>query len=53
MVKKDDKTLQVEYLKKILNSRVYDVASETPLDEAAGLSRKFGPRFLLKREDLQ
>ena len=53
MVKKDDKTLQVEYLKKILNSRVYDVASETPLDEAVGLSRKFGARFLLKREDLQ
>ena len=53
MVKKDDKTLQVEYLKKILNSRVYDVASETPLDEAVGLSRKLGARFLLKREDLQ
>lgn len=53
MVKTNDKTLQVEYLKKILNSRVYDVAIETPLEEAIGLSRKIGSRFLLKREDLQ
>ncbi len=52
-MKKDDKTLQIEYLKRILNSRVYDVAAETPLEEAAGLSRKLGARFLLKREDLQ
>ena len=41
------------YLTKILNATVYDVASETPLDEAASLSKKFGCRFLLKREDLQ
>src|SRR5258705_10819793 len=37
----------------ILNSRVYDVARETPLDPAPGLSRRLGNRVLLKREDLQ
>ncbi|MFN7917850.1 MAG: threonine ammonia-lyase, biosynthetic [Vicinamibacterales bacterium] len=37
----------------ILTSRVYDVARETPLDEAAGLSARLGHRVLLKREDLQ
>lgn len=42
-----------DYLKGILNATVYDVALKTPLDEAAALSRKFGCRFLLKREDLQ
>ena len=42
-----------DYLKKILNSTVYDVARVTPLDEATDLSRRFGTRFLLKREDLQ
>ncbi len=41
------------YLTKILNATVYDVAAQTPLDEAASLSAKFGCRFLLKREDLQ
>lgn len=42
-----------EYLKKILLSRVYDVAVETPLEEAANLSRRLGNRILLKREDAQ
>ncbi|MGE3958433.1 MAG: threonine ammonia-lyase, biosynthetic [Vicinamibacterales bacterium] len=37
----------------ILTSRVYDVARETPLDAAAGLSARLGHRVLLKREDLQ
>ena len=43
----------MNYLTKILNATVYDVALETPLDEATALSKKFGCRFLLKREDLQ
>ena len=43
----------MNYLTKILNATVYDVAVETPLEEATALSRKFGCRFLLKREDLQ
>ena len=37
----------------ILTSRVYDVARETPLDPAPGLSRRLGSKVLLKREDLQ
>ncbi len=41
------------YIKKILASRVYDVAIETPIDHAALLSRRFQNCILLKREDLQ
>jgi threonine dehydratase len=41
------------YLKSIRNSRVYDVAQETPLVEARGLSERLGNRVLFKREDLQ
>lgn len=37
----------------ILRARVYDVARETPLDLAKGLSARLGNRVLLKREDLQ
>ena len=37
----------------ILTSRVYDVARETPVDSAAGLSSRLGNTVLLKREDLQ
>ncbi len=49
----NNKTLQESYLKRILNSKVYDVAIESPLEEAVALSRKLGCHFLLKREDLQ
>ncbi|MEW6677690.1 MAG: threonine ammonia-lyase, biosynthetic [Pseudomonadota bacterium] len=42
-----------DYLERILLARVYDVAHETPLDEAANLSRRTGNRVLLKREDMQ
>jgi len=41
------------YLKRILVSRVYDVARETSLDYANLLSRRLGNDILLKREDLQ
>ena len=41
------------YIEKILRARVYEVARETPLFEARGLSRSLGNRVLLKREDLQ
>jgi threonine dehydratase len=41
------------YLKKILNSRVYDVAIESPLDYAPALSRRLDNHIWLKREDLQ
>jgi threonine dehydratase len=40
-------------LHNILTSRVYDVARETPLDPAPGLSRRLRNSVLLKREDLQ
>ena len=43
----------IDYLQKILNARVYDVAIESPLDEAPMLSRRLGNRVLLKREDQQ
>ena len=37
----------------ILNSRVYDVVTATPLDPARRLSRRTGHPVFLKREDLQ
>jgi threonine dehydratase len=42
-----------DYLRRILNARVYDVAEETPLELAPQLSARLGNRVLLKREDLQ
>ena len=42
-----------DYLERILKARVYDVASETPLELARALSKRLGNRVLLKREDLQ
>ena len=41
------------YIERILKARVYDVAIESPLDEAPRLSRRLGNRVMLKREDLQ
>ncbi|MDB6143614.1 MAG: ilvA1 protein, partial [Pseudomonas sp.] len=41
------------YAKKILTSRVYDVAVETPLQPARQLSERLSNKVLLKREDLQ
>ncbi|MDE2249931.1 MAG: threonine ammonia-lyase, biosynthetic, partial [Gammaproteobacteria bacterium] len=38
---------------RILKARVYDVAIESPLEEAPRLSRRLGNQVLLKREDLQ
>jgi len=46
-------TMLQNYVKKILSSRVYDVAVETPLQPARNLSRRTGYRVILKREDLQ
>ncbi|KAA3619051.1 MAG: pyridoxal-phosphate dependent enzyme, partial [Proteobacteria bacterium] len=42
-----------QYLKKILTSRVYDVARETALVRAPSLSRRTGHTVWLKREDEQ
>jgi threonine dehydratase len=45
--------MPTDYLKRILNARVYDVARETPLEFAPQLSARLGHRLLLKREDMQ
>lgn len=42
-----------QYLSRILNARVYDVAVESDLDVAANLSQRLGNTVLLKREDQQ
>jgi threonine dehydratase len=42
-----------DYLRQILSARVYDVASESPLQPARSLSRRLGNHVLLKREDQQ
>ncbi|MFZ1811876.1 MAG: pyridoxal-phosphate dependent enzyme, partial [Candidatus Nitrotoga sp.] len=41
------------YLNRILTTRVYDVAIESPLDDAPNLSMRIGNNVLLKREDMQ
>jgi threonine dehydratase len=43
----------VDYLEAILKANVYDVAIESPLEQADRLSDRLGNRVLLKREDLQ
>ncbi len=46
--------MAIDYLERILNAtRVYDVAIESPLQEAQRLSARLGNRVLLKREDMQ
>jgi len=42
-----------KYVKKILDARIYDLAIETPVDEAPLLSHRLNNNVLLKREDLQ
>jgi threonine dehydratase len=42
-----------DYLKKILNARVYDVATESALEPAKNLSKRLNNTVLLKREDQQ
>lgn len=45
--------MNVEYLQRILTSRVYDVAHETPLQPAPRLSARLSNDVYFKREDLQ
>ncbi|MDH5287009.1 MAG: threonine ammonia-lyase, biosynthetic [Betaproteobacteria bacterium] len=45
--------MPIDYLQRILNARVYDVAIESPLEFAPTLSARLGNRVLLKREDQQ
>ena len=42
-----------DYLEKVLNAQVYDVAVQTPLEVAGNLSLRVGNKIILKREDLQ
>ncbi len=46
-------TVMDKLVRRILTSRVYEAAVETPLDTARQLSRTTGNRVLFKREDLQ
>ncbi len=48
-----DRNMLDNYLKKILRSRVYEIASETPLEAAPLLSTRLDNHIWLKREDLQ
>jgi len=44
---------ETDYLQRIQNAAVYDVAVESPLDFARNLSARLNNRIWLKREDLQ
>jgi threonine dehydratase len=43
----------IDYVRRILDARVYDVAVQTPLDRMARMSQRLGCAVMLKREDLQ
>ncbi|MFC7052023.1 threonine ammonia-lyase, biosynthetic [Hansschlegelia quercus] len=43
----------MDYVREILDARVYDVAAHTPLDRMVRLGARLGRDVLLKREDLQ
>jgi threonine dehydratase len=45
--------MTIDYLRKILTARVYDVAIETPLELAPTLSQRMDNRIYFKREDMQ
>ncbi|HEU0229727.1 MAG TPA: threonine ammonia-lyase, biosynthetic [Burkholderiaceae bacterium] len=45
--------MPIDYLKRILTSKVYDVAVESPLEPAPSISARIQNRVLLKREDTQ
>ncbi|MEO8848495.1 MAG: threonine ammonia-lyase, biosynthetic, partial [Casimicrobiaceae bacterium] len=45
--------MPIDYLTRILNAKVYDVALETSLQLAPALSARLGNRLYLKREDEQ
>jgi len=42
-----------DYVRRILDARVYDVAEQTPLDPMPRMSARLRAQILLKREDLQ
>ena len=46
-------TSKVDYLQRIRDASVYDVAVKSPLERAGNLSERLGNDIWLKREDLQ
>src|SRR5512138_1985868 len=46
-------TMPIDYLRRILNARVYEVAQESPLEPTRNLSARLGNNVLVKREDVQ
>ena len=44
---------KTDYLQRVLQARVYDIAEDTPLDYAGNLSRRLNQNVWLKREDEQ
>ncbi|XP_004497587.1 threonine dehydratase biosynthetic, chloroplastic [Cicer arietinum] len=52
-IEDDDVAGAMDYLTKILSSKVYDVANESPLELAEKLSQRLGVNIWLKREDMQ
>lgn len=51
--RKDVDWVDIDYLQRILTSRVYDVVHETPVQHAPRLSQRLGNAVYFKREDLQ
>jgi threonine dehydratase len=45
--------MAIDYLRRSLNARIYDVAIESPLEHAPALSARLGNQLWLKREDMQ
>jgi threonine dehydratase len=45
--------MPINYVQKIQDAEIYDLAIKTPIDEAPLLSQRLSNRVLLKREDLQ
>ena len=45
--------MPLNYVQKIQDAEIYDLAIKTPIDEAPLLSQRLNNRILLKREDLQ
>ena len=45
--------MQIDYIQKILQAKVYDLAQQTPVSKAESLSKQLENTILIKREDLQ
>jgi threonine dehydratase len=52
-IKKNIQDIAIKYIPLILTSKVYDIAIETPLEQAKQLTAKLNNNVYFKREDLQ